>query len=305
MEVSKGLHFLKVEKRGVVDSSSILVVRDGKGFSCVEIGGGGEANIRQTLGLFSAEGLDVSDLHTVIVSHTHADHMGAIGYFRELLPGLKVVDHELDAPYLRDNGLLEKAFDADLVAERFPGTRFSILEFYAAFCPISQTEPDRTVTEGDRIECGEYTFEVLHTPGHHPGHMSLYERRIGLLFVGDMIGLEVPFYTPSSGGVEGYVESLQKYLRLDPRLILPSHGDLIDRPREAVESALAKVGRREERILEALRQGPRTFHELLAELFRSPAQHVFPGAAVLASHLASLEREGLVGPEGDGRFRLI
>lgn len=305
MEIAKGLYFLEVEKRGVVDSSSLLAVRDGKGFSCVEIGGGGEANIRQTHGLLAAEGLDVSDLHTVIVSHTHADHMGAIGYFRELLPGLVVVDHELDAPYLKDNRLLEKAFDADLVAERFPGTRFRILDFYAAFCPISQTEPDRTVTEGDRIECGDYAFEVLHTPGHHPGHISLYERQLGLLFVGDMVGLEVPFYTPSSGGVEGYVESLQKYLRLDLRWILPSHGDLIDRPREAVRSALAKVSRREERIHEALRRGPRTFHELLAELFRFPSQHVFPGAALLASHLAKLEREGVVGPEQDGRFALV
>lgn len=304
MEISKGLHFLKVQKRGVVDSSSVLAIRDRKGFSCVEIGGGGDANIRQTLGLLEAEGLDVSDLHTVIISHTHADHMGAIAHFRKLLPGLMVVDHEIDAPYLRDNALLEKAFDADLVADRFPGTRFSILDFYAAFCPISQAEPDQTVVEGDRIECGDYAFEVLHTPGHHPGHLSLYERQLGLLFVGDMVGLEVPFYTPSSGGVEGYGESLQKYLRLDLKLILPSHGDPIDRPREAVESALAKVGRREERLLEALRQGPRTFHELLPELFRSPSQHVFPGAALLASHLAKLQRDGLVGPEEDGRFRL-
>ena len=304
MEVSEGFHFLKVEKRGVVDSSSLLAIRDRKGFSCVEIGGGGDENIRQTLQLFDREGLAISDLHTVIISHTHADHMGAIGRFRQLRPGLAVVDHDLDAPYLRDNGLLEKAFDADLVAERFPGTRFSILDFYASFCPISQTEPDRTVVEGDRIECGDYAFEVLHTPGHHPGHISLYERQLGLLFVGDMVGLELPFYTPSSGGVEGYVESLMKYLRLDLKLILPSHGDPVDRPREAVESALAKVGRREQRLLEALRRGPRTFHELLPELFRSLAQHVFPGAALLAAHLAKLQREGLVGPEEDGRFRL-
>jgi len=305
MEISEGFHFLKVEKRGVVDSSSLLAIRDRKGFSCVEIGGGGEANIRQTLRLFEAEGLAIEDLHTVIISHTHADHMGAIAHFRGLRPALTVVDHALDAPYLRDNSLLEKAFDADLVAERFPGTRFSILDFYAAFCPISQTEPDRTVVEGDRIECGDYAFEVLHTPGHHPGHISLYERRLGLLFVGDMVGMEVPFYTPSSGGVEGYTASLRKYLALDVRRILPSHGDPIESPREAVENALAKVGRREERLLEALRLGPRTFHELLAELFRSPSQHVFPGAALLASHLGKLEREGVVGEEPDGRFVLL
>ena len=49
----------------------------------VEVGGGGEENIRQTLALLEQEGLDVSDVHTAIISHTHADHMGAIAYFRE------------------------------------------------------------------------------------------------------------------------------------------------------------------------------------------------------------------------------
>ncbi|MEW6441962.1 MAG: MBL fold metallo-hydrolase [bacterium] len=304
MELYKGFHFLQVHKTGVVDSSSLLAIRDGKGLSCVEIGGGGEPNIRQTRRLFAEEGLEIEDLHTVIISHTHADHMGAIAHFRERLPGLRVVDHETDAPYLRDNTLLERIFDADLVARYFPGKRFSILDFYAAFCPISETTPDRTVTAGEVLACGDFRFEVIHTPGHHPGHISLFERSLGVLFVGDMVGLEVPFYTPSSGGVEGYLGSLRKYLALEPARIIPSHGDLIDHPREAVEGAVRKVERREERLLEALRREPRTFRELLPELVRSPAQHMFPGAAILASHLGKLVREGVVAESGDGRYRL-
>ena len=105
MELRKGLHFLQVEKKGIVDSSSIVVIRDAEGLSCLEVGGGGEENIRQTLALFEQEGLDVEDVHTAIISHTHADHMGAIAYFRERIPGLTVVDHEVDAPYMRDNTL--------------------------------------------------------------------------------------------------------------------------------------------------------------------------------------------------------
>jgi len=304
MEIREGLHFLKVEKRGVVDSSSLVVIRDPQGLICLEIGGGGEENIRQTLALFEQEGLDVADIHTVIISHTHADHMGAIAHFRERIPGLFVVDHEVDAPYLQDNTLLNRAFDADLVAEHFPGKRFDILEFYAAFCPISETSPDRTVVEGDVLACGAYAFEVIHTPGHHPGHISLYDRREKILFVGDMLGMEVPFYTPGSGGVEGYLASMDKYRAVEVDLILPSHGDLIENVQEVVEGAAGKVRRREERLLAALDGPPKAFKDFLQDLFRNPGQHMFPGAAILASHLEKLQRDGIV-QEEQGKYRLV
>jgi glyoxylase-like metal-dependent hydrolase (beta-lactamase superfamily II) len=305
MELCKDLHFLKVEKTGVVDSSSILAIRDARGLVCVEMGGGGESNIRQTLRLFQDESLDVSGLHTVVISHTHADHMGAIAHFRERVPGIVVVDHETDVPFLEDNTLLDRIFDADLVNRYFPGNRFSILDFYRTFCPISQTTPDRTVVEGDRLTFGEFMFDVIHTPGHHPGHISLFEPGLGLLFVGDMVGMEVPFYSPSSGGVDAYLTSMEKYLALDMKQIVPSHGDLIENPREAVEGAVKKVKRREEKLLEALREKPRSFHELLPVLFRSPHQYMFPGAVILASHIEKLRRQRMVEEREDSLLALL
>ena len=303
MEIREGMHFLQVQKTGMVDSSSLVVIRDTEGLICLEVGGGGEENIGRTLALFEQDGLSVEDVHTAVISHTHADHMGAIAYFRERLPGLAVVDHEVDAPYMKDNSLLNQAFDADLVARHFPGNRFDILEFYAAFCPISETSPDRNVVEGDELACGAYAFEVIHTPGHHPGHISLYERNEKILFVGDMVGMEVPFYTPTSGGVEGYLASMEKYMALDVDLIIPSHGDLVENTREVVEGAAGKVERREERLLSGLEGHAKTFTEILPDLFRNPAQHMFPGAAILASHLVKLKREGAL-VEEDGKYRL-
>jgi len=144
---------------------------------------------------------------------------------------------------------------------------------------------------------------VIHTPGHHPGHISLYERNEKILFVGDMVGMEVPFYTPSSGGAVGYLASMERYLALDVDLIIPSHGDLVENAREAIEGATGKVRRREDRLLRALDGSPKTFNELLPNLFRSPAQYMFPGAAVLASHLEKLQKEGVL-EERDGRYRL-
>jgi glyoxylase-like metal-dependent hydrolase (beta-lactamase superfamily II) len=144
---------------------------------------------------------------------------------------------------------------------------------------------------------------VIHTPGHHPGHISLYERDQGILFVGDMLGREVPFYTPSSGGVEGYLASMEKYRPLEVDLIIPSHGELIKDAQEVIETAVGKVKQREERLLDALGGGPMTFNEFLPDLFRNPAQHTFPGAAILASHLEKLKKDGSL-KEEDATYRL-
>jgi len=303
VKLREDLYFLKVEKQGVVDSSSIVAIRDSRGIVCMEVGGGGEKNIRQTTELFQEAGLSVTDIHTVIISHTHADHMGAIAHFRDLNPGMVVVDHEIDAPFLQDNRLLNRIFDAELIPRYFPGERMDILEFYAAFCPISETRPDRTVVEGDTLRCGPYSFQVVHTPGHHPGHISLFERELGILFVGDMLGMEVPFYTPNAGGSAGYLESMRKFRALEPGLVIPSHGDLIEDAPAAIRTAAEKVMRREQRLLEALEGGPRTFQELLPVLFRSEGQYMFPGAAILASHLQKLTGEGRLREEV-GRYRV-
>ena len=42
MEICKDFHFLKVDKKGLIDSSSILAIRDSEGLTCIEIGGGGD-----------------------------------------------------------------------------------------------------------------------------------------------------------------------------------------------------------------------------------------------------------------------
>ncbi len=305
MQLYKDLYLLKVEKSGIIDSSSILVIRDAKGLVCVDIGGGGEANISQTMRLFEKEGCKVSDIHTVIVSHTHADHMGAIGHFRQLLHGMTVMDHEADACFLQDNRLLNEIFNADLIRTYVPGAPFDILEFYRNFCPISETVPDKVLAEGDLLEYGDFVFEVIHTPGHHPGHISLFEPTRRILFVGDMLGREVPFYTPRSGGVDGYLSSLEKYLTRRPERIIPSHGEVINDPEKAVLEAVAKVRRRQERLCEALKNGPKTFLDLVAELVRNPSQQAFPGVVLVASHLEKLKKEGVVHDVEQGLIALV
>ena len=303
MEIFKNFFFLQVEKTGMVDSSSIIAIRDKNGITCIDIGGGGEDNIEQTLTLFKADNLNVDEIHTIIVSHTHADHMGAIAWFLSKKESIKVITHEQDARYLRDSTKLNHIFESDISNRYFPENKFDVIAFYNAFCPISEAVEDQTIVEGEILNCGDYRFEVIHTPGHHPGHISLYESQTKSLFVGDMAGLEVPFYNVRSGGVDGIIATINKYQNLDVEVIIPSHGDLVKNPQEIIALTLAKLQKREDRLLSALTKKPASLEALLPTLFRNEALFSFPGVGILRAHLEKLKIEGTVVEEAEG-FRV-
>ncbi len=303
MELFKDFFFLEVKKTGFVDSSSFLALRDERGITCIDVGGGGEENIKQTVGLFGDNNLEIADIHTVIISHTHADHMGAIAWFLSQNDRIKIITHEDDSCYLRDNTKLNNIFESDITEKYFPENKFDVIAFYQAFCPISEAKEDQTVFEGDTLICGDYSFDVIHTPGHHPGHISLYEPRTKALFVGDMAGLEVPFYNVRAGGIEGMVSTMHKYKKLDIDLIIPSHGELVRNPMEVIETTLSKLKKREERLLNALSNTPVPFKELLPVLFRHETLYIFPGVGILRAHLEKLKKDSVIIEEKRG-YRL-
>ena len=55
------------------------------------------------------------------------------------------------------------------------------------FPPALAFIPDQWLDGGDRVEVGALTFEVLHCPGHTPGHVVFFERGARLAFVGDVL----------------------------------------------------------------------------------------------------------------------
>ena len=179
-----------------------------------------------------------------------------------------------------------------------------MIAFYDAFYPISEVVEDQTVVEGEILSCGDYRFEVIHTPGHHPGHISLYESQTKSLFVGDMAGLEVPFYNVRSGGVEGVISTVNKYNNLDVDLIIPSHGDLVNNPQEVIALTLTKLRKREDRLLSALSKEPTMLMALLPVLFRNEALYSFPGIGILRVHLEKLKSESTILKAAEG-FRIL
>jgi glyoxylase-like metal-dependent hydrolase (beta-lactamase superfamily II) len=175
-----------------------------------------------------------------LLSHTHWDHIGSAHEFQERLVHSAEADilanptnaATLAAKYATDN----PAIKAEMFTRRPPGWRGSAYRLLPA--PAT-----RLVDEGDLIDLGDRRLTVLHTPGHSPGHISLFEERTGILFAADVV-YDGPLVDKLyHSNVATYRASMRRLRDLQPSVIhgghFPSFGPT--RYRELIDAYLAGV----------------------------------------------------------------
>jgi glyoxylase-like metal-dependent hydrolase (beta-lactamase superfamily II) len=139
----------------------------------------------------------------IVLTHGHFDHTGALARLREST-GAQILIHEEDASMLSSSGQAQP------------------------FLMDSGAEPcaaDRKLKEGDKIRFGETTLEVLHTPGHTPGGISLVTDK--MIFTGDTLFCGSVGRTDLAGGsFSKLIDSIKGKLltKGDDYLIYPGHG---------------------------------------------------------------------------------
>lgn len=179
---------------------------------------GTAAGYPKLVGYLLELGLKPSDIHLIILTHEHFDHIGAAAYmFRKSV----VAAHPLAANKIElqdEFVMMDKYFD--VAAEPFHADIW---------------------LEGDAmIELGNYRLRVLHTPGHCSGCICLHEPDHGLLFTGDTVfaGGALSGIYPS-GSISDYVHSLKALGGLHIEEFYPGHGPISKTPREDIQKAVS------------------------------------------------------------------
>ncbi|MGK5111151.1 MBL fold metallo-hydrolase [Geodermatophilus sp. CPCC 205506] len=164
----------------------------------------------------------------------------------------------------------------------------------------------RVLEPGQRLTLAGTTVGVVPTPGHTADHLA-FRLESGAVLVGDhVLGRGTSVVTHPEGDVLAYLESLRRVHDLGPSALYCGHGpELTEDPGAVLDFYLAHRAMREEQLLAALRTGPRTVDELVAEVYAAVPREVWPAAA--QSTRATLDKllaEGRVEGRLDGPVRL-
>ncbi len=155
-----------------------------------------------------------------IATHIHWDHIGGHKFFPDFYA------HQDELNWLNGEFPLTIELIKDMVVDRCDLPEGYDIKKYEFF----QGQPTRVLQDNDSINLGDRFIQVLHTPGHSPGHMCFWEEEHGYLFTGDLVYKDTLFaYFPSTDP-EAYLISLERISTLPVKHVLPAHHSLNIKP---------------------------------------------------------------------------
>lgn len=220
-------------------------------------------------------------LKYIFITHFHYDHVGNAAELKKRY-GSKVVCHPLDRPIIEDPMIVTRrenitrfGIEPEAMVEDFnlaPGESFGlsdpdIIRKYWNF-PV---EVDLEVNDCDILDVGGLKLEVVHLPGHCPGHIGLWNPASRTLYAGDLMHYPTPLGPYPIGNAQDHSNSIQRCLDYKPDLLMEGHGlSAYSRPssRRRLLHMQAQQQGTQDRILFCLeREGrPTTIASLLDEV---------------------------------------
>lgn len=159
---------------------------------------------------------------------------------------------------------------------------------------------DHLLSDGAIIDAGGYRFEVIETPGHAPGHISLFEPALKALFAGDLIsGNGTIAVAPPLGSMTEYMASLRRVSELQIDVIYPGHGPAIPNGNERVAQYIERRESREKEIYDAVAAGLHDIDAMTELLYPDVLPRYRRSAAgIILAHLIHLIEQGHIRHEG-------
>ena len=205
------------------------------------------------------------DVRHVAVTHTHADHVGAVA-----------------------------GYAADLGA-----TVWARAGREVAFERATGIAPDRTFREGTRVG----PTRVVETPGHAADHVAFVADAVDggeVALVGDVAVAEGSVVIGESGDLRAYLTSLRRLRQGDYARLYPGHGPVVDDPAATLDRLLFHRLDRDASIRRAVRGGARTPGEIVDAAYEKDVSDVHELARLtVIAHLRKLAVEGDVEWDGE------
>ena len=187
-------------------------------------------------------GINLSQLTKVIITHHDFDHMGALAEFKKSYPHIMVLASEEEEGYVSGRKKSLRLQQAEAIYDSLPESQKQMAkQFTNMLEAVENVEVDQTVKDGDILSvCGG--IKIIATPGHMPGHISIYHIPSKTLIAGDALVVENgslaianPQYTLDMAGAKG---SIKKLLDYEIETIVCYHGGIVI---TGIREALQKI----------------------------------------------------------------
>lgn len=290
-------------------------ITDDRGAAVVDPGVPGPGNWKALVDRLRQGGLRVSDVHTVVVTHSHIDHFGTAARLAKTAAAAFVVHEDFAVPWL---GVSQHACVGNEHApaqvrpdwdERTPWggdpirpsrrrrTAFWLMRTVVRRAMMPPV-PSERIAAGHVLKLGGREWFAVHTPGHTLDHLCLHDPESGTLISGDHV---LPTITPHIAGVGTGPDPLRDFLAsLDAvaalpavQSVLPAHGHPFDDLMGRVEEIKTHHNGRLERLRQYSREFGRaaSVREFSEKLFR-PARWGPMAESETFAHLEHLRHRG-------------
>nr|WP_263326648.1 MBL fold metallo-hydrolase [Neobacillus sp. Marseille-Q6967] len=221
--------------------------------------------------------IEKHDVKDIILTHYHPDHFGYAGTLQQLTNAevwMTEVDEQAGLTYWEPESMEEVNRNYDTCG--LPNNLSQELttdenSFNARVKPYPIV--NHHLIEGMKLQFGNYEYEVIFTPGHSDGLITLYNEEKSILFSTDHI---LPRISPNisywfrgiRNPLEAFFRSLEKIKRLDVEYVVPSHGKPFCGANQRIEELFSHHQERLEKVYEIIKE-PKTIYEVNQQLFQN------------------------------------
>jgi len=252
----------------------------------------------------------------LFITHLHSDHMGLVShlatesttvYFNRTEAKMIQTAKEQGGFGSRMMNFARLAGFSDAEVEdslsKHPGLKFQ----------APHSTEFSILDEGDILDIGGYRFECIHTPGHSPGHLCLYDADTKLMVAGDHvlgdITPNISAMTREENPLSDFLRSLDKVYEYDVDLALPGHRSLIQDFRGRVDEIKDHHRQRLDEVLAILDGKTLSGYDVASRMTWNMKAHTWEDVGIMQkwfatgeaiAHLQLLEEKGAVASEDRG-----
>ena len=177
-------------------------------------------------------------LTLIVNTHSHEDHIGANGMLQQQRDGLEILAHPLALPVMTRPRQLQPLHPYRRMLWGWP-----------------EPSTGQPLQNGELIETEHYSFRVIYTPGHSPGHICLFEEQRGWLFSGDLFVGGKDRALRADFDIWQIIAWLRRFAELPLTRLFPGSARVRDNPKEELHSKVSYLEQLGHRVLNLRDQG--------------------------------------------------